>query len=666
MAFTSIVDYLKSKGQASDYASRTKLAQQQGITNYTGTAAQNTQLLGILSAPVDQPIQQPVVEKTAIQQPVSEPISEDLEPVAPGEGLLFGKSGQEEGFIEGGLGLTTPGITSIVQEKGFNVANLRFLKRQVDAKYKELGITAGAKEYEHHLRTGDIFVGKFTPLSGEELKPAPAPDFQAAAEREPAVELKNVWLGGDGIPYQTIPGATQEEINRNAANLKINPANLQPTKAGLEHIKTVEAGGTPPVAPAVPPPAPTAPAPGELPPATQEPTATPIGSSNLKAFDAQGNVVYVEPGKYYPGISPKPVADVSATMFREQAQGIQDLEGDAKEAAIMDFMKNAVAAGTSFKDISTYLDTFKEPTKSEQEIRTEIYKKYGITDLQEDAFATPTESFESVYKRLYEDANLSDIQTEIDKTQSELDSATDDYNAAIGKINENPWISEAGRVGKVRRAFEMYESKAGRFQDTITTLTNKIERGKDRAESVATKILSELEKGRTRTKEELAYYIKRAEADVSIETTKISDEQEKELLRYFPEFVEASKKYQEEIDAAESAADKKEIADRVLSATEIAKFDVPAGTTWGDVAGQKVIPKAPAPTKVTEEKPEDVMMRAMSSDNVFDAEGFMTQEDYNFYRSQWISNGLNPTTFDTKFKGTIKGSQSSGNWYEDL
>ena len=41
----SVVDYLKSVGQASDYASRKALAAQMGIGNYSGTAQQNTQLL---------------------------------------------------------------------------------------------------------------------------------------------------------------------------------------------------------------------------------------------------------------------------------------------------------------------------------------------------------------------------------------------------------------------------------------------------------------------------------------------------------------------------------------------------------------------------------------------------------------------------------------------
>lgn len=44
----SITSFLSAAGQPADFISRTKLATQYGIQNYTGTAAQNTQLLGIL------------------------------------------------------------------------------------------------------------------------------------------------------------------------------------------------------------------------------------------------------------------------------------------------------------------------------------------------------------------------------------------------------------------------------------------------------------------------------------------------------------------------------------------------------------------------------------------------------------------------------------------
>jgi hypothetical protein len=67
----SIVDYLKSTGQASDYASRANLATQYGMQGYSGTAEQNTQLLGSLrggsptqGAPVVPNVQQPGTVQT--------------------------------------------------------------------------------------------------------------------------------------------------------------------------------------------------------------------------------------------------------------------------------------------------------------------------------------------------------------------------------------------------------------------------------------------------------------------------------------------------------------------------------------------------------------------------------------------------------------------------
>ena len=44
----SIVDWLKGNGQDSSFANRKKLAEQNGIANYRGTADQNLSLLGML------------------------------------------------------------------------------------------------------------------------------------------------------------------------------------------------------------------------------------------------------------------------------------------------------------------------------------------------------------------------------------------------------------------------------------------------------------------------------------------------------------------------------------------------------------------------------------------------------------------------------------------
>ncbi|WP_026574956.1 hypothetical protein [Bacillus sp. UNC438CL73TsuS30] len=46
----NIVDYLNTIGEDSSFSNRAKLAEQHGIKNYTGTAAQNLKLLDILNS----------------------------------------------------------------------------------------------------------------------------------------------------------------------------------------------------------------------------------------------------------------------------------------------------------------------------------------------------------------------------------------------------------------------------------------------------------------------------------------------------------------------------------------------------------------------------------------------------------------------------------------
>ena len=58
------MDYLNSVGQDSSYTNRAKLAAANGISNYTGTAAQNTQLLSILNKPAA--VSSPTISSTPV------------------------------------------------------------------------------------------------------------------------------------------------------------------------------------------------------------------------------------------------------------------------------------------------------------------------------------------------------------------------------------------------------------------------------------------------------------------------------------------------------------------------------------------------------------------------------------------------------------------------
>lgn len=87
MAYTgpSIVDYLKSVGQQSDYGYRSQLAQQYGISNYIGSAAQNTQLLNLLRSGGQQ--EQKTKDDALIADTTGAPKPPMYEPEIPQENL---------------------------------------------------------------------------------------------------------------------------------------------------------------------------------------------------------------------------------------------------------------------------------------------------------------------------------------------------------------------------------------------------------------------------------------------------------------------------------------------------------------------------------------------------------------------------------------------------
>lgn len=106
MAYTgnSIVDYLKSTGADSSYAARKKKAAELGISNYTGTAAQNTQMLNTLrnssnpNAGTVAPAQTVTPTQTAADKKVSD-LESQWGPLSPGYAEAI-RSGTEADYLK--------------------------------------------------------------------------------------------------------------------------------------------------------------------------------------------------------------------------------------------------------------------------------------------------------------------------------------------------------------------------------------------------------------------------------------------------------------------------------------------------------------------------------------------------------------------------------------
>ena len=245
----SVVDFLKSVGQPSDFSSRQKLAQSMGIQNYTGTADQNTSLLSMLRKG----------SETQTQAPAPAPTNTDS-----GTG---GKTPQE---MLGEYGITQDYSQAFKQNP---VKSFQEIYQDV---YKDLGISSVKREIERFTQDLQDFDDKQADLI-QGINDDPWLTEGVRKNRIDSLETKNEMKRNnllarlqlsqglyddarDEARFVTQGAATQynreidfqqdlfmhaldraEQIEDNKAKLlEDNPADYKSVRGGLYNIKTNE------------------------------------------------------------------------------------------------------------------------------------------------------------------------------------------------------------------------------------------------------------------------------------------------------------------------------------------------------------------------------------------------------------------------------------------
>lgn len=68
--------------------------------------------------------------------------------------------------------------------------------------------------------------------------------------------------------------------------------------------------------------------------------------------------------------------------------------------------------------------------------------------------------------------NLPAETQEMKDKRAEIDKANEDYETALGTISDNPWLSEAGRVGRNKKLYDMYQIKATRLSEEYNAMAD--------------------------------------------------------------------------------------------------------------------------------------------------------------------------------------------------
>ena len=103
---------------------------------------------------------------------------------------------------------------------------------------------------------------------------------------------------------------------------------------------------------------------------------------------------------------------------------------------------------------------------SPEEVKKSITPE-RIKELETTAFQMPTKSFKELWDETYKSSKLPNLEQKITDTKSQLYSAE-------GKINENPWYSEAGRVGQVRKLYDIAQKDISNLTDQYNAELDKV------------------------------------------------------------------------------------------------------------------------------------------------------------------------------------------------
>lgn len=277
------------------------------------------------------------------------------------------------------------------------------------------------------------------------------------------------------------------------------------------------------------------------------------------------------------------IDEVSQQITTLSSESQTPENNQTREQKIQEFVDLLASKGIEFSpDMISAM--FPQPGKTEQELKDELYTKYGIADLEEKFAKYPTKTYEETYQTIIDQMGLTDLKTQINDVISKISQADADYATASGKINENPWLQESGRVGEQTKLSQAYELTKKNLTSQETLLQNLYDKSKEQAITIASNALTAFYKERDYTKEELDYYIARADADLEAQMTLRAQTAQEEAMRYYPEYV----------------ANLPTAGSELLTIDEATKLSLPYGTTKAQAAaaGITITPETKAPDTV--------------------------------------------------------------------
>ena len=225
--------------------------------------------------------------------------------------------------------------------------------------------------------------------------------------------------------------------------------------------------------------------------------------------------------------------NVPQTGDAETTEGLNVPQtGDAEtDRALTDLARKAGEAGLSLSDYLSVVEGQGTPTRTESEA---IRNKLGIPDLIDETFSKPEKKTIETYRELYDLAGLNDVKSQIKEINASINQKRADLIKATGELNNNPWVSQSTRAGRLKNLQELAFADINNDIEQKNQLLDLYDQGIGEIERQIGFIAEDTELDRSINADKLNYLLSEAEREESL----VQRETMTKGLRNVPEFLE--------------------------------------------------------------------------------------------------------------------------------
>jgi hypothetical protein len=241
--------------------------------------------------------------------------------------------------------------------------------------------------------------------------------------------------------------------------------------------------------------------------------------SEYTSYIKQGNTLY--------GI--KKSGNGTGTAYLDITGGVKI---DPQDQNIKDILMYAGQSDMSPADVMSLLNLYSNATPDEQaKIETDL----GIPDVVNSLYTKPSKTSEEIYQQAYDSSELPSMKTKIAEIDAQIKAKNDEITKATSDLQNNPWLSQASRGGRIRNMLNTADSELSNLQSARAQYLDQYNNGVGEIEKVMLRYKDQLESDQTLNASKLNYLLNQAEK----KTTSLVQSKQTSNLRYLPDYLKS-------------------------------------------------------------------------------------------------------------------------------